>query len=372
MHFFVTVKIALLEPYFIHSHRSWAEGLQEHSQHEIKIFSLSGAHWKWRMHGSAITLVMEMLETGFRPDLVLAGDMTDLTVVRSALHLKGISAPCLVYFHENQLTYPWNPTDADLKLKRDRHYAYINYTSAWCADAVLWNSAYHHKVFLDELPKFLEAFPDHQNVETVEEIRNKSHVIYPGIDFSSLEKMKTDEKYDAPLVLWNHRWEYDKNPIDFFNALYKLSERGVHFKLAVAGQSFGEEPSVFAEARERLQRYIVHWGFAESFNEYARLLWLADVLPVTSHQEFYGYSVLEAVHCNTYPLLPHRLVYPEHFTDNDFFYHNRDELVSKLEMLLASIKKIRGFDGMKYTEHLAWPQLAVQYDTLFETFAAKS
>jgi len=65
------------------------------------------------------------------------------------------------------------------------------------------------------------------------------------------------------------------------------------------------------------------------------------------------------------------LVYREHFSDDEFFYHNHDELISKLEILLTT-KKYDAFVGEKLTQHLAWEKLVKQYDTFFETFAIKS
>ena len=53
-------------------------------------------------------------------------------------------------------------------------------------------------------------------------------------------------------------------------------------------------------------------GFVDSFEEYARLLHLADILPVTSQQDFFGGSVVEAIYCNCHPILPNRLAYTDH------------------------------------------------------------
>jgi len=50
----------------------------------------------------------------------------------------------------------------------------------------------------------------------------------------------------------------------------------------------------------------------EDFAEYAKWLWRADILPVTSRQEFFGASVVQALYCNCCALLPDRLAYPEH------------------------------------------------------------
>ena len=113
------MKIALLEPFFSGSHQQWAEGLLKHSTHEIKIFSLPGRYWKWRMYGGAVALARQFLEDSFQPDLLLATDMLDLTTFLSLTRSKTAFLPTVIYFHENQITYPWSPTDADISLNRN-------------------------------------------------------------------------------------------------------------------------------------------------------------------------------------------------------------------------------------------------------------
>ena len=50
------INILLIEPYYTGSHKNWADELQKYSSHNIKLLTLSGSFWKWRMHGGAITL----------------------------------------------------------------------------------------------------------------------------------------------------------------------------------------------------------------------------------------------------------------------------------------------------------------------------
>ena len=123
------MKVLLVEPFFSGSHRQWAEGLAKHSRHEIEILSLPGRHWKWRMYGGAVSLA-EKVKGMEKPDLVLCTDMLDVATFQGLTRdvLRGV--PVVVYFHENQLTYPWSPDDRDVDLSRDRHYAFTNYTTA--------------------------------------------------------------------------------------------------------------------------------------------------------------------------------------------------------------------------------------------------
>ncbi|MCB0587349.1 MAG: DUF3524 domain-containing protein, partial [Phaeodactylibacter sp.] len=50
------MNILLIEPFLSGSHQKWAEGYRAHSRHNVRILSLKGRHWKWRMHGGAATL----------------------------------------------------------------------------------------------------------------------------------------------------------------------------------------------------------------------------------------------------------------------------------------------------------------------------
>ncbi|NIN36237.1 MAG: DUF3524 domain-containing protein, partial [Gammaproteobacteria bacterium] len=76
-------------------------------------------------------------------------------------------------FHENQLTYPWSPTDSDTTHQRDAHYAFINFSSALAAEAVLFNSKYHRLSFHEQLPDFLKSFPDHNELAALKFLDKK-------------------------------------------------------------------------------------------------------------------------------------------------------------------------------------------------------
>ena len=94
-------------------------------------------------------------------------------------------------------------------------------------------------------------------------------------------------------------------------ALYALADEGLPFRVALAGENFRVQPAEFETARERLGERLVHYGYAESEADYARLLWSADVVLSTAMHEFFGVSVVEAIYCGARPVLPRRLSYPE-------------------------------------------------------------
>lgn len=329
--------IHLFAPFFSGSHRRWAEELAQHSKHDVKLFTLPGRHWKWRMHGAAVELAQQFLQQDEQPDLILTTDMLDTATFLALCRSRTASIPVATYFHENQLTYPWSPTDEDVAQKRDRHYAWINYTSALAADAVFFNSRYHQDSFLQALPTFLKAFPDYKGMQTVDQLAAKAQVLPLGMNLRAYDNVAARFESEVPVLLWNHRWEYDKNPEVFFAVCEKLHEEGLPFKLIILGESYASRPKVFDAVKAKLADHILHWGFAEDFTAYASLVKSATILPVTSRQDFFGGSVVEAMYCGLYPLLPNRLAFPEHLFPKqkaDHLYDSDEELTQKLRDLL--------------------------------------
>jgi len=368
------MRILLLEPYSTGSHAQWAAGYQKHSNHDVEIFALVGANWKWRMHGGAVTLARRFMDSDVTPDLIVASDMLDLTTFQSLTRRKTSATPMAVYFHENQMSYPWSPRDKDVAQNRDKHYGFINFATALAADAVFFNSQYHLESFFTGLVGLLKHFPDHKELGSAERIREKSSVLRLGMDlrrFDGYGGRSSGGGKEGPLIVWNHRWEYDKNPDEFFKALRKLAGEGVPFRVAVLGEKFSQVPVVFFKAKDALGSRVVQFGYAEDFDTYARWLHSGDILPVTSRQDFFGASVVEAVYCGCRPLLPRRLAYPELIPEKSkdaVFYDNYDEFFNRLREWLAETtpadERLRAamlrFD---------WETIAPQYDRVFEHLA---
>lgn len=357
------MEVHLLEAFYGGSHASWANGLRDASEHTIILITLSDHHWKWRMNGGAISL-LEQIKDHPKPDVYLCTDMMDVALFRGLLPPSHQSVPIILYFHENQLTYPWSPADQDPQTGRDLHYAFTNFTSALAADAVWFNSAFHRDQFITELTPFLNQLPDHKLTHHVDGISVKSEVVPVGMDFTSL-KMDPPEKKSTrkPVILWNHRWEYDKNADDFFDGLKYLQEQDIPFELVVLGEARQEAPACFAHAKLQFEKKIIHWGFATNRQEYASLLWKADILPMTAIQEFFGISLFEAMYCETYPLVPNRLVYPEHLPEKRLQYEG--ELGPALKELIESGRwKNDLHTFQEWAFQRSWQKLIPLYDKL--------
>ena len=355
------MKILIVEPFFTGSHQDWAEGYAQNSNHHVKIISLPGRFWKWRMHGGAVTLAKRFHRLQFKPDLILATDMLNLPVFQSIIKPK---CPVAIYFHENQFTYPWSPNDEDVELQRDKHYGFINYSSALSADHVYFNSHFHLDSFFTGMEDFLRQFPDYREIHNIDKIKEKSSVLHLGMDLQKFDVCKT-KKMDTntPLILWNHRWEHDKNPEEFFDLLLKLSQSGSQFQLAVLGEEFKDELPCFTQARESLKEHIVQFSYTKSFDDYAQWLWKADILPVTSHQDFFGGSIMESVYCNTIPLLPKRLTYPELFDAKEnphLFYEDENDFLRKINSTLNEVDQYQNLRNIATS--FDWSIMAEVYD----------
>jgi hypothetical protein len=117
-----------------------------------------------------------------------------------------------------------------------------------------------------------------------------------------------------------------------------LADEGLDFRVALAGENFRMQPAEFEEARARLGDRLVHYGYAESEADYARLLWNADIVLSTAIHEFFGVSIVEAITCGCLPILPHRLNYPELIPaewHDRCLYDDFDGLLARLRAAIA-------------------------------------
>ncbi|MEZ4516318.1 MAG: DUF3524 domain-containing protein [Chloroflexota bacterium] len=319
------MRILLISPYHGGSHQAWAEGYAGNSTHEVQILSLPARFWKWRMEGGAITLARMALpilaDPHTAPDMIVATDMLDLAKFLALTRPYTAQLPAALYMHENQLTYPLpdDPTTGPMRRihgARDRHYVMINLTSMLAADRIYFNSDYHRQTMLNAIPSFLRHYPEYNEEQVIEAIQRKSSVLAVGINFARLDPPLPRSQDRPPLVLWNQRWEYDKNPDRFVATLNQLAVEGLDFEAAFCGERFGLGTVEVDEGIVGLGDRVIHNGYAND-SLYRQLLWSATATFSTAKHEYFGISILEAIHCRTFPILPRKLTidYPEQFHD---------------------------------------------------------
>lgn len=359
--------ILLCEPYYGGSHRRWADEYQRFSRHSIDILSLPAQFWKWRMQGGAITMARLVMQQASIPDALLVSDMMNTATFRALLGDDYRRVPIALYFHESQLSYPQNSRQA-----HGWRYAFINAISALAADAVWFNSQYHLDAFFVQLPNMLKHFADNNELQVVDVLRQRSAVLPLGLDLRQMDALKPNAApaSGAPVLLWNHRWEEEKNPQRFVETLHWLKSDGVPFRVAFAGEKPGQSATVFDEALTSFAAETIQFGHVADFQQYVALLWQSDIVVSTAFQDFFGSAVAEAIYTGCIPALPDRLNYPYLLPEaarESLLYHDKGSALAHLlkRMLNGEIQP----DRTALRQHIAqfdWSLIAPQYDSALE------
>ena len=326
-------RILFIEPYYGGSHRAFADGLREHSSHAIELLTLPEGEWRSRMRRGAIELarLSDALPGNF--DAIIATDMLDLGQFLGLTRPRFANVPVMYYLHENQFTYP------RLKgTKLNSWFGQVNYMSSLVADVVAFNSSFHRSDFLGALRSLSGQPTNWLDVATLESIARKAIVVPIGLDLQRFDQHQTPLA-SPPVILWNHRWEFDKAPAMFARAITVLANKGVPFDLALAGEPGpNPHPSLLA-LREDLDDRLVQFGRVEDAADYARLLWRSKVAVSTSRHEFFGISTVEAMYAGCFPIAPRALNYPDLVPANrhrECLYTDEPGLLRLLEQAVTS------------------------------------
>lgn len=377
--------VLVLEPFGGGSHRTLYQGWARHSRHRMEILELPAVHWKWRSRHASFTLADQanrLSENGCEFDVIFCSDMLNLPEWRGFACSRLAALPAVVYFHENQFTYPLSEGET-----RDYHFAYSNYLSVMAAQEAWFNSEYHREAFGTAARAWLGRMPDYSHLEPFCEAMERSRVLPPGIELPSdfpsrsefgellgdaLQSLGGSD--DAPTIGWVSRWEHDKRPEDFSAAVIELARRGTAFKLILLGQRFARVPEALARLQSELPDRLLWCGYAEDRVHYWRLLSSMDVVVSTAAHEFFGIGIVEAVAAGAFPLLPRALAYPETMRLNDvpdreqFFYSGQftaDVLERALHDSRRGSKSSRS-ELSREMRRFDWRTLAASYDDAIE------
>ncbi len=367
------MRILALEPYYGGSHQAFLDQWIERSEHQWQLLTLPAHHWKWRMRHAAIWFAdqaQRLWNAGQRWDVVFCSDMLDLAQFLGLAGPHIAELPHVIYFHENQLTYPTR-----FDGERDLHFAMTNFTSALAAHQVWFNSAFHRRSFLDAAQSWLAKMPDFVPAAELAAIEQKSSVQSPGIDVAGHRHTTRS----GPIhIAWAARWEHDKNPKTLFDALLLLQQQKTDFQLTVCGQTFRDVPPEFQTARKTFADQINHWGPLPSRADFLNQLSQADIFVSTAIHEFFGLAVMESIALGLYPLLPKRLSYPEllgteqHPDAKHFFYDgSATDLARQLSLLAHNPDLLRAPQLTilldEATQRYAWPRRATAMDSAITT-----
>ncbi len=290
----------LLSAYHADSHAAWADWLSERFRNiDWQVRTLPGRHFAWRIRGNPLSWLDELPQA--QPDLILATSMVDLATLKG-LHPRLHGVPCWLYFHENQFAYPTSERQF-----RSLEPCMVQLYAALAADRLLFNSRFNRDSFLDGIETMMARLPDHLPTGLRSRLGSRSSVLPVPI-----QALEVAEDRDHDLIVWNHRWEYDKAPERFADALIAVAERGQDFRLALLGKRPRRAPPALARIRARLGPRIVADGHLPRA-DYEALVARAGIVISTAIHEFQGLSVLEAASAGVRPLVPDAMCYPEQY-----------------------------------------------------------
>ncbi|XP_078233023.1 tRNA-queuosine alpha-mannosyltransferase isoform X2 [Pogona vitticeps] len=184
-----TMSILLIEAFYGGSHKQLVDLLQEEIE-DCVLFTLPAKKWHWRARTAALYFMQNVPAS---PDyrILFASsvlNLAELIALRPDLgKLKKV-----LYFHENQLTYPVQKSQ-----ERDFQYGYNQILSCLVADIVAFNSAYNMESFLTSIGKFMKLIPDHRPKNLEKLIRPKCQVLYFPVRFPDVNRFMQEHK-EAP------------------------------------------------------------------------------------------------------------------------------------------------------------------------------
>lgn len=354
-----------LQPFDGGSHRAFLEGLLRHTRFDWTVLALPPGEWRKRMRRGAEELAAKLDGAPGSFDFLVATDMLDLAAFLALTRRRLGGVPAMVYFHENQVTYP------RLRgTKFNSWFGQINYASALAADAAVFNSAFHRDDLVGAFRQ-LEREPNNWlTAAGIDAIAAKSAVLPLGLDFAHIDGPE-ERDGGPPVLLWNHRWEFDKAPELFERALRRLADEGLAFRVIIAGEP-GDNPSpAMWRLREALGERVLHFGYAEDRAAYGRLLRRADIAVSTTRHEFFGIGMAEAMAAGCIPCAPRRYAYPELVPPewHGLLWEDEAGLMARLRALLTGPLPPRE-PFRAAARRFAWPEVGPRWQRALEELAA--
>ena len=335
----------LLSAYHAQSHQYWCESLiREFPEFEWLMLTLPPRFFAWRIRGNPLSFIAQyQQQLSQNYDLCIATSMVDVATIKGLVPSLA-ATPSIVYFHENQFAYP-----ASQQQNTSLEPLMVNLYAALAADQLVFNSQFNLRTFTEGVDELMSKMPDCAPEHLGREILQKSQVLQVPLtplddaDYAMANKTRIKTSMDKPMqLLWNHRWEYDKNPELLLQILQELEFQKTEVVVHVVGQQFRHSPAVFNAIESLLNKSQIltkgQWGYLADRADYQQCIQQSTFVLSTAIHDFQGLSILEAVDAGCIPILPNKLVYPEWFAV-DYLYDSQGSIEQQAQAAVACIHK---------------------------------
>lgn len=323
-------KYLFVEPFNFGSHKFFAKQILRHSRLEIVTHFGSDPSWKWAMRFSGINCHKFIQNATHASEIraVLCSNYLNLEFLK----MDATFPPVVMYHHENQFAYPRQTHQS-----HDFNFTIIEMINLQLAEKHIFNSQWNLDSTVEGWRKARRRLPAAYRKLFSDHWIERSCVVYPGIE-SLRPPVLTETKVAESVIIWNHRWDHDKNPELFYRQLCCLREQP--FRLILLGEQRTDIHPIFKRISQEFSDKIIAQGYVQSRHQYLHYLQIADICISTAEHEFFGMSVMEAFQAGCKLILPRKLSYPELFSDEEvYFWHNEQELSATLRQQLGSKKK---------------------------------
>ena len=268
----------------------------------MDLIRLHRAHWRWLALTGHRDLTSAVSELNYRrPDAVVCSGPADLVKIAAGLPSCWGDVPLAVYFHESQWTYP----DPELD---PRPYVTAHLDALERANAVWFNSAYHLRAFHEAATTNPSLRVRRLAREIIPANWHKTRVLHPPVLVSHLPGERA--ACEQPAIAWAARWEREKRPDVFVEAIQMCLAGGLRPRIYLLGIPAGLE-GIAGQLPADVRSLLALGSGYPARGEYEAALARADLWVSTAAHEFFGVAAIEAALLGATPILPRSLAYPE-------------------------------------------------------------
>ncbi|XP_042716821.2 tRNA-queuosine alpha-mannosyltransferase isoform X5 [Chrysemys picta bellii] len=414
------MSILLIEAFYGGSHKQLADLLQEEIE-ECVLYTLPAKKWHWRARTAALYFMQTVPANANYRYLKGMKKLCNygFSLPSSQLYLFGLDPFCLLkqrrlciswilfassvlnltelialrpdfgklkkvlYFHENQLTYPVQKCQ-----ERDFQYGYNQILSCLVADIVVFNSAFNMESFLTSIGKFLKLIPDHRPKDLEKIIRPKCQVLHFPIRFPDVSRFMPEHKLAHLEKITGFRGNEDTYLFRCLPFQQKYRATGSLMKTSSSSPESGlceAQSGLCTTQQERLQYPLTS---LEKLNKSKASASTNQEVPCqedkqhvtfnpcnllsgTDYQQrplhiVWPHRWIEAVYCGCYPLCPNALVYPEIFPA-EYLYSTPEQLFKRLQNFCKRPDIVRKHLYKGEMDQFSWAALRGKFRSLLTT-----